>query len=230
MSTRPLLYLGVLAPPVFVTGFLFEGATRDGYSPWRHAVSQLSLGPGWPVNVVLLLLGGAGLLGLATALPRALPGTDRPRWTPRFVTIAGIALVLLVIFPIDPGLGYPPGQPAAHHWQGLVHGIAGTALFAALAAAPLTLARHLRGRVDWAPWRAYSIATAVTVAVMYPVTVVLTSLDQAGVWTDAPAGLTQRIGMIASVAWCTLLAGRLLRTAPGQRLDHGPTAATGGQA
>jgi hypothetical protein len=29
----------------FVVTFLVEGATRPGYSPWRHAVSQLSLGP-----------------------------------------------------------------------------------------------------------------------------------------------------------------------------------------
>lgn len=223
MSTRPLLYAGLLAPAVFVAGFLVEGATRAGYSPWRHAVSQLSLGPGWPVNVVLLLLGGAGLLGLAGALPRALPGTDRPPWTPRLVAIAGVALVLLAIFPIDPGLGYPPGQPAVHHWQGLVHGIVGTILFAALAAAPLTLARHLRGRTDWASWRAYSIATGVTVAVMYPVTVVLTSLDQAGLWTDAPAGLTQRITMIAGVGWCALLAAWLLETTPSRRLHHAPT-------
>ena len=83
MFTRPLLYCGLLAPFTFIAGVLVEGATRPGYSPWRHAVSHLSLGPGWPVNVVLILLGAAGLLGLAVALPRALPGDDRPRWTTR---------------------------------------------------------------------------------------------------------------------------------------------------
>ena len=48
MSTRPLLYCGLLAPMALVVGVLVEDATRPGYSPWRHAVSQLSLGPGGP--------------------------------------------------------------------------------------------------------------------------------------------------------------------------------------
>src|SRR2546430_415258 len=94
MSTRPLLYCGLLAPMALVVGVLVEDATRPGYSPWRHAVSQLSLGPGWPVNLALFLLGAVGLLSLAIALPRALPTPDRPRWTPRLVATAGTALAL----------------------------------------------------------------------------------------------------------------------------------------
>jgi hypothetical protein len=36
-----------------VVTFVVEGAIRSGYSPWRHAVSQLSLGPfGWVRAVV----------------------------------------------------------------------------------------------------------------------------------------------------------------------------------
>jgi len=225
MSTRPLLYCGLLAPMALVVGVLVEDATRPGYSPWRHAVSQLSLGPGWPVNLALLLLGAVGLLALAIALPRALPTPDRPRWTPRLVATAGTALALLAIFPIDPGLGYPPGQPVVHHWQGLVHGIVGTVLFAALAAAPLTMARHLRGRIEWSSWRPYNLATGVVVAVTYPVTVVLSSLDQAGVWTNAPGGLTERVALIASVGWCALLAGRLLDSTAHRPLENSTTGA-----
>jgi len=86
-----LLYGGLLAPLVFVAGFLVEGATRAGYSPWRHAVSQLSPGPGWPVNVVLLLLGGGGLLGLAGAW------TDAPAGpTQRITMITGIGWCALL--------------------------------------------------------------------------------------------------------------------------------------
>jgi len=223
MLTRALLYCGLLAPVAFVAGVLVEGATRPGYSPWRHAVSQLSLGPGWPVNVGLLLLGAAGLLTLAIALPRALPGEDRPRWTPRLIAAAGVASAVLVIFPIDAGVGYPPGQPAVYHWQGLVHGSVGTVLFAALVAAPLTLARHVRGRIDWPSWRPYSLATGLVVAVAYPVTVVLSSLDQAGVWTNPPAGLAERVALIGSLTWCALLAGRLLETTARRPLDHART-------
>ena len=223
MFTRPLLHCGLFALVAFVVGVLVEGATRPGYSAWRHAVSQLTLGPGWPFNIAMILLGAAGLMGLAFALPRALPDSDRPRWTPQLIATAGVALVLLTIFPVDPSLGYPPGQPAVHTWHGLIHGIVGTVLFAALAAAPLTLARHLRGRTDWSSWRPYSIATGLAVAVAYAVTMVLSSLDQAGLWTNAPAGLAQRIALIAGVGWCALLAGRLLETSARRPLDHTTT-------
>jgi hypothetical protein len=223
MYTRSLLYWSLLTPVAFIVGFLVEGAIRPGYSAWRHAVSQLSLGPGGPVNVALLLLGAAGLAGLAVALRRAFPG-DRPRWTPRLVATAGAALAVLAIFPIDPGLGYPPGQPSTHHWPGLIHGIAGTVLFAALTAAPLTLNRHLRGRAAWARWRTYSLATALTVAVAYVATAVLTSLDQTGEWTNAPAGLVQRIALITGIGWCSWLSARLL-AAPAQRAVHRTAAA-----
>jgi len=46
--TRRLLRRGLAAGPVCVTGFLVEGAARDGYRPLRHPVSPLALGPrGW---------------------------------------------------------------------------------------------------------------------------------------------------------------------------------------
>lgn len=133
---------------------------------------------------------------------------------------AGVGLALLAVFPIDPGVGYPPGDPVVHTWHGLVHGVVGTVLFAALAAAPLALARHVRGTIAWASWRPYSLATGLTIAVTYPLTVVLSSLDQARVWTSAPAGLTERVAVIAGIGWCVLLAGRLLETAARRPLDH----------
>jgi len=178
---------------------------------------------GGPINVALLLLGAAGLLALAIALPRALPGVDRHRWTARLVGVAGVALTLLAVFPIDPGQGYPPGRPAVHHWPGLVHGIVGTALFVALAAAAFTLARHVHGLAGWSSWRRFSLACGLGIAVTYPVTVLLASLDQAGIWTNAPSGLTERVALTAGVGWCALLAARLLPTTSTCPLHHATT-------
>src|SRR6266851_3237333 len=46
--TRSLVRCGLAAGPVFVAVFGAEGAVREGYSPLRHPVSSLALGPrGW---------------------------------------------------------------------------------------------------------------------------------------------------------------------------------------
>jgi hypothetical protein len=39
--TRALLACGVIGPLLFISVFLLEGATRPGYSAWRHVVSAL---------------------------------------------------------------------------------------------------------------------------------------------------------------------------------------------
>ena len=67
--TRGLLYCGLAAGPVFVTTFLVEGATRDGYRPSRHPVSSLALGSRGRVQAAnfavtgTLVLAGAARLG-----------------------------------------------------------------------------------------------------------------------------------------------------------------------
>jgi hypothetical membrane protein len=209
MRTRLLLLCGLLGPVVFLAGVLIEGATRPGYSTWRNATSQLSLGPGWWVNVVLILI-GATTLAFAAGLRAALPTGTGTRWTPRLLGMVGVALVLLVIFPINAGWGYPPGQPAQHHLHGLIHGIVGAVALYVLAAAPLTLARRFAGDPAWRGWAPYSIGSGVVVAVAYTATTVLATLDETGVWTNAPAGLTQRVALLAGLGWCAALAGRLL--------------------
>src|SRR6266704_1657607 len=55
--TRLLLACGVIGSLLFIIVFLIEGATRPGYSAWRHAVSQLCLGDqGW-MNSVNIFFG-----------------------------------------------------------------------------------------------------------------------------------------------------------------------------
>jgi Protein of unknown function (DUF998) len=210
MRTRLLLLCGLLGSVVFLAGVLIEGASRPGYSTWRHAASQLSLGPGWWVNVVLLLVGATTTLAFAAGLRAALPTGPGTRWTPRLLGIVGGALVLLVIFPVNAGWGYPPGEPAQHHLHGLIHATVATVAVYVLAAAPLTLARRFAGDPAWRGWAPYSVGSGVVVAVAYAATTVLATLDETGIWTNAPGGLTQRVALVAGLGWCAALAGRLL--------------------
>src|SRR5579859_8113381 len=68
---RPLLAAGVVGPALFVVVLLTEGATRPGYSAWRHFGSQLSLSDqGWE-QIVNFLVCGLLCVGFAIGLRRA---------------------------------------------------------------------------------------------------------------------------------------------------------------
>jgi hypothetical protein len=211
--TRQRLLLGgaIAGLLVFVATFLVEGALRPGYRPWRHAVSQLSLGPfGW-VNTIALLLAAAALLAFAAGLRRALPTGTGSTWGPRLLGVAGTCFVLLAVFPDNPGLGYPPATPTQQSLPGLIHGLAGTVAFGCLSATCLVMARRFAGDPAWRGWARYSTLTGMVVAAGYLATAVVTGLDQAGALANAPGGLLQRAMIIAVFAWIVLLAARLLR-------------------
>jgi Protein of unknown function (DUF998) len=211
--TRQRLLLGGAAAGLttFVVTFLVEGALRPGYSPWRHAVSQLSLGPfGW-VNTIAILLTAMALLAFAVGLRRALPTGTGSTWGPRLIGVAGGGFLLAGVFPIAPGLGYPPGTPAQQSLSGLVHGLVITVAFGCLSAACFVMARRFAGDPAWRGWARYSTVTGLLVATGYLATSILTGLDQAGVLPNAPGGLIQRATIITSFGWIVLLAARLLR-------------------
>lgn len=82
VRTRLLLLCGLLGPVVSLAGVLVEGATRPRYSTWRNAASQLSLGPGWWVNVVLLLVGATTTLPSPPACAPPFPPAPGPDGRP----------------------------------------------------------------------------------------------------------------------------------------------------
>lgn len=214
-SDRPIrerLLLGGAAAGLtaFVVTVLVEGALRPGYRPWRHAISQLSLGPyGW-VNSIAVLVAAASLLAFAAGLRAALPGGAGSRWGPRLLAAAGTGLGLTAALPDDPGLGYPPTVPAQQSLHGLLHGLLITLAIGCLSAACLVMARRFARDPGWRGWARYSTVTGVIVAAGYVATAVVTGLDQAGVLANAPGGLLQRIMVIAGFGWCVALAVRLV--------------------
>jgi Protein of unknown function (DUF998) len=210
---RQRLLLGGAAAGLttFVAAFLVEGATRPGYRPWRHAVSQLSLGPfGW-VNTIAILLTALALLAFAAGLRSALPTGVGSTWGPRLIGVAGAGFLLAAAFPIDPGLGYPPGTSTQHSLAGLVHGLVITVAFGCLSAACFVMARRFAGDPAWRAWARYSTVTGLVVATGYLATSILTGLDQAGVLHNAPGGVVQRAMIVTGFGWIVLLAAHLLR-------------------
>src|SRR5262249_43041182 len=107
--TRVLLAGGVVGPLLFMLVFLIEGATRPGYSVWRHFVSQLSLSDqGWEQGINFLGC-GALCIGFALGLRGALRGGTGATWGPILFGVFGLSLISAGIFVTGPALGYPPG-------------------------------------------------------------------------------------------------------------------------
>lgn len=98
--------IGALGAVLFVLVFLIDRATRPGYSPGRHTVSALALGPrGW-VQRANFVVGGAGIstgaVGLLTSGDHRMLGL--------ILTVFGLGLTASVV-PMDAMRGYPPETP-----------------------------------------------------------------------------------------------------------------------
>ena len=215
---RPLLAAGVVGPELFVVVLLIEGATRPGYSAWRHFGSQLSLSDqGWE-QIVNFLVCGLLCIGFAIGLRRAFASGKGAVAGPMALALFGAALIAAGIFSTDPALGYPPGtssptgSPALHGTlHAMLHGLAGLVCFVSLAVACFVLARRFAGDARWRGWAAYSILTGVVVVLFFIASNTTSVLDMRGIWPNAPTGLLQRIAVVAGWGWVALLAARLLR-------------------
>ncbi|MCZ7418441.1 MULTISPECIES: DUF998 domain-containing protein [unclassified Micromonospora] len=210
--TRGAATAAILAPALLIGLDLTDGATRPGYQLTRHWISHLSLGErGWLGTVKLVAV---GLLIVAVALglrDRAKPVIATPRgatWRP--VALAGLALLAAAAFPIDPGLGYPPGVSGQQTWHGGLHDLAGLAVVVALAVAAWRLGRDLDAGSATARWRELGRGVAALVPVAFLTCATLVTLDHAGLVTGAPGGLFERIAVYAGIAWLGVASARLL--------------------
>ncbi|MGS2616692.1 DUF998 domain-containing protein [Micromonospora sp. LZ34] len=204
MSSRRLLWAGVVGPLLFATVALVEGAARPHYDPLRNWISELALtGRGW-IQIANFLITGVLLIAFAVGLRRTIHSGPTAVWGPRWVAVTGVALVAAGVFVTDPGLDYPPATPPATSWHGALHDVAGPAVFLALATTAFVYARRFA--------RPYGIAVGVAVVVLFLGAGTLVGLDYAGVLTPAPAGLLQRLSILAGLAWLVVLAHHALTT------------------
>src|SRR6188768_2488293 len=120
-----LLLLGTVAGPVFITVWLVQALTRDGFDPTRHPLSLLSLGAGGWVQIANFVVTGLLLIGFAAGVRRALHSGRAGTWGPILFAANGIGLIVAGVFVTDAGAGFPPGAPTGPpesiSWHGVLH-------------------------------------------------------------------------------------------------------------
>ena len=205
-TARTLLLCGVVGPPLFIVTFLIEGATRPGYSWYRNYVSSLATGDGGWIQVANFLVWGTLAAAFAIGVMRTglvLPGA--------LIFLYAAGMLVAGIFVTDPGLGYPPGAPPDHTTHGMIHGLAGLAVFMLNAVAAFVVARHFFKSPDSRRWAIYSFATGVLIVVLFIASTAVSVEDELGNSPNGPTGLLQRISIIAGWTWISVFAYRLWR-------------------
>ena len=206
LVTRLLLWAGVVGPPLFVVVLLIEGATRPGYSAWRTFASLLSLGDlGW-IQIANFIVCGVLALCFAIGLRQVLHTGKGATWGPILLGLWGLLLIIAGIFVTDPGQGYPVGvaPPVPPTGHGIIHSLAGLAIFIVLPINAFVMSRRF---VSDPTWRGWTLITGLILVV----SVFFAQLPG----DHAVAGLLQRVGIIAGWLWVSLFAIALLRKGRG---------------
>ncbi|MCV7213828.1 DUF998 domain-containing protein [Mycobacterium crocinum] len=205
--TKSLLGYGVIAGPIYVVTAAVQAATRSGFDPTRHAVSQLANGSlGW-IQIANFVVTGAMTVAAAVGMRRALGPSRLGAWASALLIGYSVALVVAGAFRADPSDGFPPGTPAGVgtlSWHGAVHfGVAAIG-FACLVGACWVFGAWFsrEGQNGWA-W--FSRVTGVAFAASF----MALGSGQGG----AAAILAFTAAVILAWAWLSLVSVKLYRRA-----------------
>ncbi|MGW0808009.1 DUF998 domain-containing protein [Nonomuraea sp. NPDC002799] len=154
-AARPLLALGVVAGPLYVTVALAQALTREGFDLARHPWSFLANGDlGW-IQTANFVVTALATIACAVGLRRALSPGRGARWAPRLVGAFGAGMIGAALFPADPAMGFPAGTPEGPGvvtTSGLLHLAVGSVGFLCMIAACYVVASRFsrEGRTGWA--------------------------------------------------------------------------------
>lgn len=166
--TGTLLLCGAIAGPFFLLTVLIQDYTRPGFNPRLVPLSYLSLGDwGW-IQIGNFVLAGVLNLLFAVGLWRRLHPGRAGTWGPLLIGAYGLGLMAAGVFLADPANGFPPGVPAATalSWHAAMHDLAGSFVFAMLAAALGVFARFFLERKErW--WACYCLSSAVLLILFF---------------------------------------------------------------
>lgn len=189
---------GMLGPALYIVTWTVAGLLYPGYSQLTQATSELTSKAAPPAAAAVANFGGYALGLLLIAIAFGLyRGVRRSRWLligAILVGLFGLVCFIQPFFPMDPGA-------ASHAFQNMMHSavfvISGVALFPGLLILSVAFAKdpYLR------PYRWYTLIT--------PFLILLAGLD-VGIF---PAGVPERLSMLAILIWFEIVAFRLLRLA-----------------
>jgi hypothetical membrane protein len=185
--------------------FLIDGATRPGYDPSRHLISQLSLGNrGW-LGTTNLIVGGLFIVGFSIGLRRVVPPGRGSVWGPRLISIIGWSILAAGLFPPDTGFGYPAGVTPSHTIHGLLHTIAGLTLLTSITAAFYVFLPRAAQDNPWRGTTAYGAIGGAVTGLASIGGIIFLALAKQGHGLGY-AGLMERVALITGISGIVFLA------------------------
>jgi hypothetical protein len=204
-SWRVRAAAGIVGPVAFTAAWVASSLRQDGYAVAREQLSGLAAPDArdpWVMTAGFLILGASVVL-FASALEEALGGRRRAGPGPMLVRLAGLGAVAAGILRRDHMLLPPPGTAVPQSWVNDGHDLSSLVVYAALAAAPLVLARRLAADPAWRPLAVPTLATGL-------VNLVLLGLFTSKV-VEPWNGIVQRVAVTLPLTWMAVVAIRLLR-------------------
>ena len=213
------LACGVMAGPLFVSGFAVFGARRAGYD-WRsQPVSSLAIGRGGWLQRANFILAGASYCVAARGLAKSPRLAVGPRAVPALIFGVGGGLVGSGVFVTDPVAGFPPSSrdqdvadralPVGPTRGGKLHTLCAIPIFAGIPATALTCAASAARRGQYR-WATYSAGSAIVMTGAF----VLFGVAFGGVPRLAgQGGIFQRISIMTGFGWLSALSVRALASA-----------------
>lgn len=217
VAVRARTACGVIAGPLFVSGFTALGAGRAEYDWRRHAVSSLADGrQGWAQRVNFVLAGVlycTGAAGLARS-PRQIVG---PRVVPALIFGAGAGLIGSGLFVTDPVAGFPPSAPNREGVDGpeprvratragTLHNLSAIPIFIGIPVAALTCAVSA-ARTRRYRWAGYSAGSAM---LMFGTSLLFGAAFDGAPGLAGRGGVFQRISITTGFGWIGALSLRAL--------------------
>ena len=198
-STLSLLAIcGIIGPILYSIMLITLGLFRPGYNHVTQIMSEL--GEVGAPNAIIMNTAGFILLGLlmisfAFGLDRGISEGEGSKIGPALVAVSGAWLVLLGIFPCDPGCVNESFVGITHEVFAIMHAFA-------MIFAPLAIAQRLKKDSRWQGYLYYSLATGVVGAVIASVY----GFNVFEPWK----GALQRVLMGVPLLWIEVMAFKLL--------------------